>query len=77
MNGGIILLSSEGRLSISVLGTEPSLFVAPPVQSRDLDYEAAEQELMSLRKIIAEAGEQSTNINYELAFSTVMDFDWN
>jgi len=46
-------------VGVFVLGTEPSLFIAPPIQSRELDYEEAEKELVSLRRVIAEAGEQS------------------
>lgn len=52
-------MNPEGKLILGYLGTEPSLFVAPPVQSRDLDYEAAEKELQQLRKVINESGEQS------------------
>lgn len=59
MNGEIIALSSDGKLVVGCLGTVPSLFVAPPVQSRDLDYESAESELHDLRKAIAASGEQS------------------
>lgn len=55
----MLILNQEGKIILGYLGTEPSLFVAPPVQSRDLDYEAAERELQQLRKVITEAGEQS------------------
>ena len=44
---------------VGYLGTEPSLFIAPPIQARDLDYEAAEIELNKLRQIISETGDQS------------------
>ncbi len=59
VDGGVLILNPEGKLILGYLGTEPSLFVAPPVLSRDLDYEAAEKELQQLRKVINESGEQS------------------
>jgi len=33
------------------LGSEPSLFIAPPLHRRGYDYVAAEDELMELRKL--------------------------
>jgi hypothetical protein len=38
------------------------LFVAPPVASRDLDYENAEKELNELRRAISAAGEQGATL---------------
>lgn len=53
-------MSGSGTVVFGILGTVPSLFVAPPVQARDLDYEAAEIELNDLRRAISAAGEQGT-----------------
>ena len=50
--GVLVFLSREGRLLVGYLGTEPSLFIAPPIQARDLDYEAAEKELNQLRYLV-------------------------
>lgn len=61
VSGGLVALSDTGEIGVFVLGTEPSLFIAPPIQSRELDYEAAEKELVQLRKIISDAGEQSNS----------------
>ncbi|CAG5073264.1 Similar to Bbs9: Protein PTHB1 (Mus musculus), partial [Cotesia congregata] len=41
----------KGRLEACYLGAEPSLFVAPPINSRKFDIKAAQQELLELRKL--------------------------
>ncbi|EFA12827.1 Protein PTHB1-like Protein [Tribolium castaneum] len=51
-NGVLVLLQEDGTLSCSYLGTEPSLFVAPPLALQDLDFEKAGQELTKLHKIV-------------------------
>ncbi|XP_044271066.1 protein PTHB1 [Tribolium madens] len=51
-DGVLVLLLEEGTLSCSYLGTEPSLFVAPPLAVQDLDFEKAGQELTKLHKIV-------------------------
>jgi hypothetical protein len=50
-------MSGNGTVIFGALGTVPSIFVAPTVNSRDLDYEAAEKELNILRRAISAAGE--------------------
>lgn len=52
INGVLVLLSEEGILVCSYLGTEPSIFVAPPLAVQELDFEKAGQELTNLHKII-------------------------
>lgn len=47
----IVVLSEEGQLEACYLGSEPSLFIAPPLHRRGYDYVAAEDELMELRKL--------------------------
>ncbi|KAH0552746.1 protein PTHB1 [Cotesia glomerata] len=51
LEGVIVILSEEGRLEACYLGAEPSLFVAPPINSRKFDIKAAQQELLELRKL--------------------------
>lgn len=51
LQGAIVILSEEGQLEICYLGTEPSLFIAPPLNNRDFDYAAAATELKKLRKM--------------------------
>lgn len=48
VKGAIAFLTEEGRLTCSYLGTEPSLFVAPPLNNRDINFEEANKELAQL-----------------------------
>ncbi len=38
--GLVVLLGQEGELTISYLGTDPTLYTPPPPDSREVDYEA-------------------------------------
>ncbi|XP_040209116.1 protein PTHB1 isoform X1 [Rana temporaria] len=55
MKGIIVTLSDSGQLQCSYLGTDPSLFQAPKVESRDINYEELDVEMKELQKIIKEA----------------------
>lgn len=52
IQGAIVVLSEEGRLECNYLGTDPSLFVAPPLQMKPLDLEKVEEELNTLNKTL-------------------------
>lgn len=52
IKGAIVMLSEEGRLQCCYLGTEPSLFVAPPLKMSEIDFDKASEELANLNKII-------------------------
>ncbi|KAJ9592376.1 hypothetical protein L9F63_015944, partial [Diploptera punctata] len=52
MSGVVVLLSDSGELQCCYLGTEPSLFVAPPLEVHAIDYKHAGRELIELQKII-------------------------
>ncbi|XP_062034826.1 protein PTHB1 isoform X1 [Lepus europaeus] len=52
LKGVIVTLSDDGHLQCSYLGTDPSLFQAPKVQSRELNYDELDVELKELQKII-------------------------
>ncbi|EHA97504.1 Protein PTHB1 [Heterocephalus glaber] len=52
LRGVIVTLSDDGHLQCSYLGTDPSLFQAPKVESRELNYEELDVELEELQKII-------------------------
>ena len=54
VKGSVVLLDDEGRLQCSILGTDPSMFSRPPVETRDLDYSRANTEMAQLQKSIAE-----------------------
>lgn len=52
IKGALVLLSEEGRLECGYLGTEPSLFVAPPLTQKEIDFEKVEKELEELYNIL-------------------------
>lgn len=51
----IVTLNDDGHLQCSYLGTDPSLFQAPKVEARDINYEDYDAEMNKLQKIIKEA----------------------
>ncbi|XP_066210488.1 protein PTHB1 isoform X1 [Saccopteryx leptura] len=55
LKGAIVTLSDDGRLQCSYLGTDPSLFQAPKVEARELNYDALDAELKELQNIIKDA----------------------
>ncbi|NWY50689.1 PTHB1 protein, partial [Chionis minor] len=55
LKGVIVTLSDNGHLQCSYLGTDPSLFQAPRVESREINYEEFDAEMKELQKIIKEA----------------------
>uniref|UniRef100_A0A2K5BYE0 Bardet-Biedl syndrome 9 n=1 Tax=Aotus nancymaae TaxID=37293 RepID=A0A2K5BYE0_AOTNA len=52
LKGVIVTLSDDGHLQCSYLGTDPSLFQAPNVESRELNYDELDVEMKELQKII-------------------------
>lgn len=54
LKGVIVTLSDSGRLECSYLGTDPALFVPPPVESRELNYGDMDREMAKLQKVIKE-----------------------
>ncbi|NWS70286.1 PTHB1 protein, partial [Crotophaga sulcirostris] len=55
LQGVIVTLSDDGHLQCSYLGTDPSVFQAPRVESREINYEEYDAEMKELQKIIKEA----------------------
>ncbi|KOC62575.1 Protein PTHB1 [Habropoda laboriosa] len=60
LQGVIVVLSEDGRLEACYLGSEPSMFVAPPLHSRGYDYTTAEQELTDLRALLKRRKDSET-----------------
>ncbi|XP_027622663.1 protein PTHB1 isoform X2 [Tupaia chinensis] len=52
LKGVVVTLSDDGHLQCSYLGTDPSLFQAPKVESRELNYDELDEEFKELKKII-------------------------
>ncbi|KAJ7322650.1 hypothetical protein JRQ81_018937 [Phrynocephalus forsythii] len=55
LKGVIVTLNDSGHLQCSYLGTDPSLFQAPKVEARDINYEEYDSEMNKLQKIFKEA----------------------
>lgn len=60
MDGVIVLLSETGELQCCYLGTEPSLFVAPSIEPKPIDYQEAERELNYLGTVIKAFNDNSS-----------------
>lgn len=59
IKGIIVTLDETGYIYCSYLGTDPSLFVAPSSESRDLQYDEIENEMKELQKVIRESAANS------------------
>ncbi|XP_061145753.1 protein PTHB1 isoform X1 [Syngnathus typhle] len=55
LKGAVVSLSWDGHLLCSYMGTDPSFFTTPKVDSREVDYEQADAEMRRLHKFIREA----------------------
>uniref|UniRef100_A0A6Q2X7J2 Bardet-Biedl syndrome 9 n=1 Tax=Esox lucius TaxID=8010 RepID=A0A6Q2X7J2_ESOLU len=55
LRGVVVTLSSEGHLQCSYMGTDPSFFSTPKVDSREQDYAQMDTEMKSLQRVIREA----------------------
>lgn len=82
LKGVIVTLSEDGHLQCSYLGTDPSLFQAPKVESRELNYDALDAELKELQRIIKDVNKSQgvwpmTEREDDLKISAVVspDFD--
>jgi Bardet-Biedl syndrome 9 protein len=54
LKGIVVTLSDSGRLECSYMGTDPALFIPPPVEARELNYADMDKEMAQLQKIIKE-----------------------
>ncbi|KAK7059243.1 Protein PTHB1 [Halocaridina rubra] len=52
IKGALVSLGDTGQLQVSYLGTDPSLFVAPPTETREINYDQTDRELNQLHKVI-------------------------
>jgi len=53
------MLTDDGRLSCSYLGTDPSMISHPSAYLRELDYTSVEAEMKQLQRIIKEQQSKS------------------
>nr|XP_042897192.1 protein PTHB1 [Parasteatoda tepidariorum] len=52
IKGILTMISEQGNLSCCYLGTEPSLFVSPLSEPKEIDFKEAEEEMNRLKRII-------------------------
>nr|CAI5860311.1 unnamed protein product [Callosobruchus analis] len=55
LQGVLVFLSEEGRLEACYLGTEPSLFVAPPITLEEEDFAKLEDELKNMQQLMKDS----------------------
>lgn len=55
LKGLVVTLSSDGHLQCSYMGTDPSFFTVPKVDSREVNYDEVDTEMKALQKVIREA----------------------
>ncbi|XP_071490439.1 protein PTHB1-like [Diadema antillarum] len=59
LKGVVVTLDDQGHLVCCYLGTDPSLFVAPASEAREIDYSSQDQEMKDLQKAIKETSHRS------------------
>ncbi|XP_049780719.1 protein PTHB1 [Schistocerca cancellata] len=60
LKGVLAVLSEDGLIHCCYLGTEPSLFIPPPLEVTEINYQEAGKELAELQKIINSYSKDST-----------------
>ena len=50
--GGLVTLSSTGKITVGFLGSDPNVFKVPPINLSKLDYEKSKCELEEMEKEI-------------------------
>lgn len=75
VKGAVVTLSEEGHLSCSYLGTEPSLFVAPPLGNQQMDFEEAIADLEKYEEIIRSKENLIAKFDEQLALSMRLSED--
>ena len=60
-DGLLVFLSEEGEVTVSYLGSDPTLFTAAPPDSREVNYDETDRELSKLSAIIKQSQKEGTN----------------
>ncbi|XP_048880761.1 protein PTHB1 isoform X2 [Brienomyrus brachyistius] len=55
LKGVVVTLSEEGHLQCSYMGSDPSFFIAPKAEAREMNYDDVDNEMKTLQKTIKEA----------------------
>ena len=54
LKGVITKIDDQGHLVCSYLGTDPSMFVAPSTEAREINYDDQDAEMKNLNRLIKE-----------------------
>ena len=60
-DGLLVFLSEEGEVTVSYLGSDPTLFTAPPPDSREVNYDETDRELSKLSALIKQSQKDGTS----------------
>ena len=61
-DGLLVFLSEEGEVTVSYLGSDPTLFTAAPPDSREVNYEETDRELSKLSAIIKQSQKEGGHV---------------
>ena len=59
-DGLLVFLSDEGEVTVSYLGSDPTLFTAPPPDSKEVNYNETDRELSKLSALIKQSQKDGT-----------------
>ena len=60
LKGVMTTLDDQGHLVCSYLGTDPSMFVTPTTESRDINYEEQDVEMKKLQRAIKDSASKQS-----------------
>ena len=66
-----MILTEDGYLQCTYMGTDPSMFTPPSAEVRELDYAQLDQEMKSLQRQIKEKQSKNTS---ELVCTVIRNF---
>ena len=59
-DGLLVFLSDDGEVTVSYLGSDPTLFTAPPPDSKEVNYNETDRELSKLSALIKQSQKDGT-----------------
>ncbi|KAF2356403.1 PTHB1 N-terminal domain [Trinorchestia longiramus] len=62
IQGGVVLVTGSGRLQVVYMGTDPSLFTAPPIEAREINFDETDKELSKLHRIIKASSKDASSL---------------
>lgn len=66
LSGGLVTMSSTGKIIVGFLGTNPTVFKVPPMNLNKLDYEKSKKELEEMEKEINSSVDNSGRFSFQI-----------